>query len=309
MMMLPPASPEPVNQNSTSPASQSHEAILRRIRDIPSLPEVVNRILTLLGQSETPASQIASLIAYDPGLTSKVLRMVNSAAYGFQRQISSIQHGIMILGFNTVRGLVLSASIFKLFEGRTHPDGLDHHKFWEHSLTTAVIARYLAKSLRVPDVDEAFSAAMLHDIGKVVLDVHLPAYRDVLQAAKKLKVPQHGPTFRVLEERLLGITHDGIGALLAAKWKLPVAITEVIQFHHQPDLAQSCPQLVHVVSLANEMANLLKAEATHGVFNPGHFSSETLEFFRLDEAALENLYRDAQAEVSDADELMDAISA
>jgi putative nucleotidyltransferase with HDIG domain len=308
-MALPSSAADSSNQDSLVQTSQSQEALLRRIRELPSLPEVVNRILTLLGQAETPASQIAKLIAYDPGLTSKVLRMVNSAAYGFQRQISSIQHGIMILGFNTVRGLVLSASIFKLFEGRTHPDGLDHHQFWTHSLTTAVAARFLAKSLGSPDGDEVFSAAMLHDIGKVVLDVHLPVYREVLQASRKLRIPPHGPDFRLLEERLLGMTHDGIGALLAVKWKLPVAITEVIQYHHQPELAQAYPHLVHLVGLANEMANLLHSKSSSGVFNAAHFSPSFRDFFQLDEATLEKLYRDIQVEVADADELMDAISA
>ena len=198
--------------------SGAHEIVLKRIRDIPSLPDVVNRILAIISKPNTPASEIARLISYDPGLTSKVLRMVNSAAYGFQRQISSIQHGIMILGFNNVRGLVLSASIFKLFEGHTHPGGLNHQQFWEHSLGTAVAARILAKELRIAETDEVFSAAMLHDIGKVVLDVYFQQdYRQVLDQARQKQLPLHGMPFYQTEERVLGVSHTGIGSFLAAK--------------------------------------------------------------------------------------------
>jgi len=307
--MLPQASAEPPKSNPVAPAPGSaQDAILRKIRDIPSLPEIVNRILSLLSHSETPASQIANLVAYDPGLTSKVLRMVNSAAYGFQRQISSIQHAIMMLGFNTVRGLVLSASIFKLLEGKTHPNGLDHQQFWEHSMTTAVIARYLVKKFRFFDMDDVFSAAMLHDIGKVVLDVYLPTYTEVLQAARKNKMPIHGNGFRALEQELIGLTHDGIGALLAAKWRFPVGLTEVIQYHHQPQNAESCPQVVFVVSFANELAHLIRNELGVGVFNVAHFSPEILEYFQLDEEGLEAIFREAQEAVADAGDLLASIA-
>jgi putative nucleotidyltransferase with HDIG domain len=290
-----------------SPLSPSdQETLLRRIRDIPSLPEVVTRILAVIGRPETPASEIARLIAYDPGLTSKVLRMVNSAAYGFQRQISSIQHGVMILGFGTVRGLVLSASIFRLFKGHAHPGGLNHRKFWEHSLTTAVAARMLAQRLRLPDADDIFSAAMLHDIGKVVLDTYFPDYGRLLAEARQQHLPFHGSPFYNLEESLLGITHAGIGGLLAGKWKLPLEMAEVIQYHHQPDRAESCPQAVHLVALANEMAILQLASS--GVYQEGTITPATAEFFNLDESALELLFRGLKDEMHTAHELLDSIS-
>lgn len=287
-------------------STDDQETLLKRIRDIPSLPEVVTRILAVIGRPETPASEIARLIAYDPGLTSKVLRMVNSAAYGFQRQISSIQHSVMILGFGTVRGLVLSASIFKLFKGHARPGGLNHRKFWEHSLTTAVAARMLAQRLRLPDADDIFSAAMLHDIGKVVLDTYFPNYGQVLAEARQQHLPFHGAAFHHLEENLLGITHTGIGGLLAGKWKLPIEMAEVIQYHHQPERAESCPKAVYLVALANEMAVLQLASS--GVYREGSITPATAEFFNLDEAALEALFRGLKDEMHTAHELLDSIS-
>lgn len=287
--------------------SAAHEVVLKRIRDIPSLPDVVNKILAIISQPNTPASEIARLISFDPGLTSKVLRMVNSAAYGFQRQISSIQHGIMILGFNNVRGLVLSASIFKLFEDHAYPGGLNHTQFWEHSLGTAVAARLLAQTLRVPEADDVFSAAMLHDIGKVVLDVYFKAeYQAVLQEARNTQILQHGPTFYHLEEACMGVTHTGIGGFLASKWKLPVNITEVIQHHHQPHEAEHCPGLVHLVALANELA-VLQYEK-QGIYQREHFSPALLEYFNLEDEDLQGFLNLLKEDMHSAQELLNSIS-
>jgi putative nucleotidyltransferase with HDIG domain len=285
----------------------SHEVILKRIRDIPSLPEIVNRILEILGHPNTPASEIAKLISYDPGLTSKVLRMVNSAAYGFQRQISSIQHGIMILGFNNVRGLVLSASIFKLFEGHTHPGGLNHKKFWEHSLGTAVAARMMAKQLHIPEADDIFSAAMLHDIGKVVMDVYFSEdYQAVLDTARQQHMLPHGNNFYILEQTLMGVTHTNIGNFLATKWKLPVNITEVIQYHHQPHLAKNCQNLVYLVALANEMAIL---EFEHkGHYQEEYFTPSLLDYFNLSHDTLREYQDLLRQDMSSAQDLLDSIS-
>jgi len=265
--------------------SKAYESILKRIRDIPSLPEVVNQVIPLMAQPNVPASKIAELISYDPGLTTKVLRMVNSAAYGFQRQISSVQHGIMILGFNTVRGIVLSASIFKLFEGTESKNGIDHQEFWQHSMATAIIAQALAKersqALGVIDLDDAFSAGMLHDIGKIVLDVYFGRYyQEVLEWARANKRPYFGQGFVMVEQSVLGTDHMEIGAYLANKWKLPVTITSVIEYHHKPQEAQEAQKLVHIVALANKMARI--HFVNHGVIQPEHFDEDLLAFLKLD---------------------------
>ena len=294
--------------------SGSHEIVLKRIRDIPSLPDVVNKIVALLGQPNTPASEIAHLISYDPGLTSKVLRMVNSAAYGFQRQISSIQHGIMILGFTTVRGLVLSASIMKLFERENTrtPNGLDHQKFWEHSLGTAMAARQIGKAMRLhgvtPDLDDLFSAAMLHDIGKIVLDVYFKNdYQKVMEESRKQSVLPHGPGFLALEERVLGITHTQIGLSLANKWKLPSAITEAIAHHHAPENAQDdCKTLVYLVALANQLAVILYEH--HGIFNRNYLSTDVLEYFDLDDDDLQGFVHLLKEDMDNAKEMLQSLA-
>lgn len=297
--------------------SASQEIVLKRIRDIPSLPEVVNRMIQLLGEPNVPASRIAEVISYDPGLSSKVLRMVNSAAYGFQRQISSIQHGIMMLGFNTVRGLVLSASIFKLFEGQSDNSQalryrLDHYAFWRHCLGTAMAARLVGNSLkgrdaRFHDLDDAFSAGMLHDIGKIVLDVYFSQdYGKVLQMASQHKILSHGNAFLALEEQVMGMSHTQIGSYLAAKWRLPAGISEVIAYHHQPELAEHSQPLVYLVSLANQLAVVLYEH--HGVYAHEHFSEPVLAYFGYEDKQVQELLQQLKAEMDSADELLASIS-
>ncbi|MEB3246176.1 MAG: HDOD domain-containing protein [Vampirovibrionales bacterium] len=236
--------------------SSYQERVLKRVRDIPALPEVVNQIVSLLSRPNTPASEIASLITVDPGLTSRVLRMVNSAAYGIQRQITSVQHAIMLLGFTTVRGLVLSASIFKLFSGTDGQSGFDVRGFWAHSILTALISRNLAEWLKLPEIEDAFSAGLLHDIGKLVLDQHLSAeYANVLMWAKRSDINLYGPGFLDAELGVLGCTHATIGEHVARKWKLPQTLTEAIAFHHDPQHATESPALVYTVALANVLAH------------------------------------------------------
>jgi putative nucleotidyltransferase with HDIG domain len=287
-------------------SSHAYELVLRRIRDIPSLPDIVHKILAVLGRPATPASEIAELISYDPGLTSKVLRMVNSAAYGFQRQISSIQHAVMILGFNNVRGLVLSASIFKLFEGHTRPGGLNHKIFWEHSLGTAIAARLLSKLLRVGKAEDVFSAAMLHDIGKVILDIYFERdYEQVLQATNRQHILGHGDAFLQIENRLLAMNHTEIGFHLATKWKLPVTITEVIQYHHTPQQSRHCQPLVYLVALANEMAVLRQEKS--GIYQSNYFSGNVLSYFKLQEYQVMEYLTLLEAELEQGQVLFESI--
>lgn len=272
--------------------------LVQRIRDVPSLPSVVDHILDLMNKPDTPASRISDLIAFDPGLTSKVLRMVNSAAYGFQRHISSIQHGIMILGFNTVRGIVLSASVLKLFDGKSHPGGLDHEAFWWHSTSTALAAQTIAKEKKLPIHEDAFTAGMLHDIGKLVLDVYFPQqYLPILEQAA---IP-HGTQFYMLEMQTLHTNHALVGARLGEKWKLPPNIINVIAHHHQPSLSPDNNMLVHVVSLANDFARLAIYNA--GLFSYEALREESVEFIGLDEYEAGRLFNLSLESFGEVDKL------
>lgn len=288
---------------------RKYDSILRRVRDLPSLPDVVNSILGLLNSPDVSASQVAKLISYDPGLTSKFIRMVNSAAYGFQRQISSVQHAIMILGFSTVRGVVLTASIFKLFEGRPTRQGIDPTEFWRHSIGTAIASRVMAAKWRIPYSDDAFTAGMLHDIGKMIMDYYFSAdYGRVLGEARKNNMPYHGPEFLSIEQNLLKIDHCELGYQLACRWKLPATFAEAIRYHHEPQYAHDAPELVHVVALANCFSNLINLN--YGVFNADYIPDVLKEYFDYDEEnpePFENLFKQICDEMEGVEDLLSSL--
>lgn len=288
--------PKPTNE-SPSPSSMSAgglpagwsslthqqqlERILRRVRELPAIPELVDKIVDLLNSANSSAAQIANLISYDPGLTSKILKLVNSSAYGFQRQISSIQHAIMILGFGNIRGLVLSASLLSLFETQ-HSNRMNLTLFWRHSLTTALYSRLLAQELGCDYAEDAFSAGMLHDIGKMVLGVYFPeVYTHIILEAKKQQVLPYGQAFSNVEESNLGLTHSELGYHVALKWKLPNTFCDVIRYHHSPEQAQYAPRLVAIVALANVFSNIELHHA--GVITPGIVPESLIRFFTQEE--------------------------
>src|SRR5262249_47178387 len=151
-------------------------------------------------------------------------------------------------------------------------------RFWQHSLGSAMAARQIGKALNMPDMDDVFSAAMLHDIGKMVLDVYFkPDYLKVLAEAKKRGMTPHGAAFLALEESVLGITHTQTGVSLAKKWKPPATITEAIAHHHAPWNAQEdCRQMVCLVALANQLATIQYEHV--GIFNRELVDADVLDY-------------------------------
>jgi HD-like signal output (HDOD) protein len=273
--------------------------LLKHIREIPALPELVNRIVQRLGNPNTPAAEIAKLITFDAGLSSKVLRMVNAAAFGVPRQIASIQHAVMLLGFNTTRSLVLSASIYQLFDGKLSEDR--HRLFWEHSLATALATRVVAEFYELQGAPEdAFSAGILHDVGALVLDVLMetqPGFLKLTQPDAPLSweaAARVGPFMRYPypasrtlpeEQAAYGLTHTHLGAALGQKWKLPVALHDVLQCHHTPQEAANAPELTYWVAFANELAEWWRhpLRAQHPSDALAYFSPDVVSYFEMTE--------------------------
>ncbi len=249
--------------------SAAKNLLQRRVKDVPALPQVVHHILSLFDKTETSTAQIAKMISLDPGLTARVLRMVNSSAYGFQRQITSIQHAIALLGFSSVQGLVLSASICNLFKtfnpkqgttstkqlvsGNKHQQPhLNVSDFWRHSLLVALLAKRIAHLYRIPNEEEVFSAAILHDIGYLILHHYAPELDiTVARNLKQAHLAYDTAETLEVESRLLGFNHCELGQELATKWKLPQLMAEVMTFHHAPQLASEGNSAVYCVALAD----------------------------------------------------------
>ena len=224
--------------------------VVSNIRNLPTPPIVFNQIQNALSQPNISAGQIAAILSEDPAMSAKVLKLTNSAFYGLAREVESVKQAVVVIGLEAVRNLVLSASVLEMFTGDTI-DPSYQQQYWRHSLATASASRILAKQMKSKamfDSDSAFSAGLLHDIGKMVIACYLP--NEFMQISAKRKEEPTAPDF-IIEEQILGYTHAQIGGYLATQWKLPAKLSHAIIFHHRPELCpidDLSPFIVHVAN-------------------------------------------------------------
>ncbi|MGP8331731.1 MAG: HDOD domain-containing protein, partial [Methanosarcinaceae archaeon] len=202
---------------------------LDRIDDLPTLPSIAMEVNKMLRDYDTSINKLAQTIEKDQAMVPRILKLVNSAFFGFRSKISSISHAVVLLGFNTVRNAVVSLSIINAFSGdKKSLEGFDITKFWNHSVAVAVISRYLAEKTRLQPLDDFFTGGLLHDIGKIVLFQHFhDFFKKVWISAR-----ENDLSFYNAEKKEISITHAGIGGYLAKKWQLPESLVDVIQYHH-----------------------------------------------------------------------------
>ena len=184
----------------------SSQEITSKIKDLPTLPLVAVRVMEIINDPHSSASDLAEVISSDPAMTAKVLRLVNSAYYGFPNPITTITHAVAIMGFNTLRSLVLSVATFDLFSKKKPDQFFQLEELWMHSIGTAVGSKLLAKRLGLPNFEELFIAGLLHDVGKVVLDIYLHQdFISCINTAQKTSKP-----LWIVEQEVIGSSHAEI---------------------------------------------------------------------------------------------------
>jgi HD-like signal output (HDOD) protein len=233
-----------------------YQRIIENIKQLPALPLIVNKLIKVVNSPDTSAEDAAELIEKDPALTSKVLRLANSAFYGMPRSISSVSSAVVILGFNTLKSLVLSASVINMFPSSGPKIAFDRLRFWKHSIVSAMVARSIAQHIMgvtVMDPQSAFCAGIMHDIGKLIFELFTPA--DYAAVCKKSQ--EKGMPLVEAESSVMGITHAQIGHILADKWALPLELEAAIVYHHDPQAAKNIRELVTTVHLADGIAHNL----------------------------------------------------
>jgi len=202
---------------------------LQSLKSLQTQPAVIARITRMLQNPATNAEELGLAIRTDQGLVSRVLKLVNSAFYGFPGKIGSISHAVVLLGFSTVKNIVLTASVLDIF--KTSGGGqFNARDIWKHSLACGVAAQCLARTVGYEFQEECFVAGLLHDIGKVVLFRLAPEdFARVVEGANKTK-----SLFYNTECKLLGINHQEIGCMLIEQWRLPAKILSAVSSHHTP---------------------------------------------------------------------------
>ena len=222
----------------------SADEILGGVEDLPSLPAVVMELLGSIDQDDIDIGSLAKKVSNDPALTAKTLRLANSSAYGLQVKATTIQQAMTFLGFQATRNLITAAALTGCFPaGRCL--GFNDKAFWRHSIATAACARALARRVRF-NADYAFTAGLLHDIGRLVLVARFP---DRYQAVLSLRDKRDCELIEA-ERALLGVDHVDAGVALAGHWNFSDTMRQAIAFHHAPEApgAGFLATIVHVAS-------------------------------------------------------------
>lgn len=222
---------------------------LNHSNDLPTLPAVASQIFNIASNPNSSGSELADIIIRDPALTSKLLKTVNSAFYGYPQKISSVKYAISLLGTDEIVDIAFGLAASRVFDSKYLRDFINPQLLWHHSICTAMIAKHLYKMLPGQRDDGVFSAGLLHDAGKIFFVDHFTdTYRNTYQDAEK----QGQPLFE-LEEDVYGMDHAMVGSALAVRWNLPEALVNAIAYHHHPFRAPDHSALAAVTGLANHL--------------------------------------------------------
>ena len=229
------------------------ESLLQQDSDLSSLPEIFIRVSNLLDDENSSTLQIGQVVETDPSLTTRILKMVNSAYYGFPHTVSSISQAISILGRDRLRQILIGAVLGGVF-GNMKNSVFRMEDYWYHSVKTAILSRLLCKqSDLAEESDSLFTAGLLHQIGRLILVQKLPELAQEIQQA----VETEGEDIYQAEKRILGFDHCEVGAAFIEHWGLPELLVEIARYHMNPSAAQEFQGEVRLVNLAKKISFLM----------------------------------------------------
>jgi len=279
-------------------AAAVRAALRDDVEDLPPAPAAAVKLLRLTRDEGGDVSIIAHLIETEPALAAKVLKIVNSAYYGFPRNIQSIHRAVTLLGLSAVRRAAVQVLFFDSMVRRGGKGAFDRLFFWQHSLLVAILSRGLGEWLGHPDPDSLYAAGLLHDLGKAILESQgRIRYSDFLTAS----VNSGNPTIED-ERTFFGVSHDLVGALVCERWGLPEMVCRVQAMHHAPDLSeaptQEAAREVAIVAMADFIAWTQGIGSVDTLSGPP-LASDVLDLVPLDQIDLATLLEAADAEITE----------
>lgn len=276
----------------------SLETIVEKVNDIPALPQIVLRVMKMTDDPDVTAQDINKVLNQDQSMTARVLRLANSAYYGYARRIASVTDAVVLLGFNTIRSIVIAAAVNEILNKKYEGYALEEGELWRHSQTCAIAARAVARRSKFVQLDAAYTAGLLHDIGKVILNHFMKnAYHEVVELVESGEIP-----FMEAEEAVLGFNHAVVGARVVEKWNLPPQLVEAIAFHHYPDKATANPKLTAIVHLADAIClSMGIGVGVDGLLYP--VSTEAMKTLGLSEQDIEQIVSELVDLLSDPQSL------
>jgi HD-like signal output (HDOD) protein len=272
--------------------------IVADLRSLAPFPTVATSVLALASDDDTGPEDIVKLIQTDPGLTGKVLKLCNSAYYGFQREIASLKEASNMLGVRTLTNLVLTSSAGNYFQDHGKATGNSQDDLWEQCVTNAIAARLIARHHRRTDPERAYTAGLLQNVGHLVLDRFYGDEHQQVQCHIN-----NGTTRLQAEKAVIGIHHAEIGARLSSRWMLPEVLVDTIRYHHEPQNAETDPALAGTIHLAEAIARatLGDSDASTIVYE---ISEAAYDLTDLCAGDLADLDMDLQSEMQKARDLV-----
>jgi putative nucleotidyltransferase with HDIG domain len=233
--------------------------IMAQVRSFPGMPATSTKLLKMLKDPDSSAAQIEDVLKYDPGLTANILKLTNSAYFGIPTKVSSVKQAVVLLGWKRLLQLVMTMCMSTVMKKSVPGYDLSHGELWRHSVAVSVAAESVVKALKIPGADEVFTAALLHDVGKLVLgdfvkdDIH-----------KIDTMVSKGIAFEVAEFIVLGIDHANIGARILEKWAFPEHLVNAVRWHHDPEKCENHCIFSDIIHVANILGLMI------GYGNRGH---------------------------------------
>ncbi len=225
------------------------QALLAKESELSSLPEIYIRISELLDSDTATSAQIGQVVETDPALSLRILKMVNSAFYGFSHKVDSIAQAITILGRERLKQILIGSVLSGVF-GKMENHIFHMEDFWRHSVKTAILARYLSLQTEcMQNADSLFTAGLLHDVGRLIMAKLIPEQTREIQNAVDI---EDGDLFHA-EERILGFTHCDVGAGFIKKWELPDLLASAAQYHHNPQAITEYILETGIIYVANNL--------------------------------------------------------
>jgi putative nucleotidyltransferase with HDIG domain len=240
---------------------QELDDYINKVKHLPPAPVVLPQLLPLLNQPDIDCSRVAEVITYDQSLTAAVIQTCNSAYFAGRSPVEDIQEAIQRLGFREVYQIVLAVSGARVLGPAQKGYGIAEGELWRHAVCTAVAAQLMADD-KGEDTSVVFTAALMHDVGKLVLAGALESI--YAKVVGETELNQY--SLLETEKKLLGVQHAEVGGRLLARWKFPANLVSAVWFHHQPEAAKPHERLASYVYLGNMIAHFMGYGFGHQAF-------------------------------------------
>ena len=217
-----------------------------QVKSFPGMPATAAKLMKMLEDSDSTAAQIEEVLRYDAGLTANILKLTNSAYFGTPSKISSVKQAIMMLGWKRLLQLVMTMCMSTVMKKPVAGYDLPQGELWRHSVAVSVAAEAVVKALKIPQAEEVFTAALLHDVGKLILGGFVKDDIEQIQAMVVKGIP-----FEIAEYVVIGTDHAEIGARILKKWDFPEGLVNAVGWHHSPETCENHCILSDIVHIAN----------------------------------------------------------